>query len=508
MKKSNNKAEWTLKSQLLLMTLSLLVGISILISVVLVYTAGKGQVAVTDHTLAMKLNGDVHALRVYVNDYFGRLSMDQGQLVDGEGRLLEGRHGLIDRFSSDLDVVATIFQRSGNDFLRVSTNIRRADGERAVGTMLGTDSDAYQPVMNRILYVGPANILGNPYLTAYDPLLNDRNEVIGILFVGIPMTEVNQIISSARASMIRSSVLLLLLFLALGGAVAWLFSNRLSNRLKSIIEALTTGADQVHSSSGELSRASQDLSESSSEQASGLQETTSSLEQMSTQTQQTAENAGQAELAMDRAGPIVAEGIEAMQRMSSAMEEIRKSSDETSKIIRNIDDIAFQTNLLALNAAVEAARAGDAGKGFAVVAEEVRKLAQRSAEAAGSTSELIQRSRQNTESGTTVASEVSEKLEHIKTSSGEVSVLVKEIAVAAKEQATGIRELNDVMAEMDKVVQRNAAGSEETASSAEELSAQAVELRQIIRKLEELAGIEQNIGSERTTAPKLPEPAP
>jgi len=264
--------------------------------------------------------------------------------------------------------------------------------------------------------------------------------------------------------------------------------RKVSNILQEIIEKLKGGSEQVSAASDQLSSSSQSLAESSSEQAASLQETASSLEEMSSQIKSTAQNSVEAELLMKESKPLVENGVKAMYRMSEAMGEIKDSSQETSNIVKSIDDIAFQTNLLALNAAVEAARAGEAGKGFAVVAEEVRNLAQRSADAAKVTSELIQRSQETSARGAAVADEVSDNLEKIESSIANVSTLVLEISAASKEQAEGIQQMNSAMSEMDTVVQDNASASEESASSAEELSSQAKELDGIVTELVGLVG--------------------
>lgn len=280
------------------------------------------------------------------------------------------------------------------------------------------------------------------------------------------------------------------ILIALAGAslMGYFIGGSISKSLKRVITRLSSGADQVNDSSYQLSGASQDLAESASEQAASLQQTTSSLEEISSQTKQTAGNASEAEMAMQEAMPLIKKGVEAMQRMNKVMDEIKNSSQETSKIINTIDDIAFQTNLLALNAAVEAARAGEAGKGFAVVAEEVRNLAQRSADAAKNTSQLIESSQNSSERGASVAIEVAENLKSIEESTLSVNTLVVEIAAATKEQKTGIEEMSSVMHEMDRVVQNNASSSEESASSAEELSSQADEMRLIVQEMIALVG--------------------
>ncbi|MCE5229377.1 methyl-accepting chemotaxis protein, partial [bacterium] len=176
-------------------------------------------------------------------------------------------------------------------------------------------------------------------------------------------------------------------------------------------------------------------------------------------------------------------GSEVMEKMSVAIDKIKASSDETAKILKTIDEIAFQTNLLALNAAVEAARAGDAGKGFAVVAEEVRNLAMRSAEAAKNTASLIEASQKNADNGVQVSADVTQILKQIVTGVQKVTQLNGEVSAASDEQSQGIDQINTAVAQLDKVTQSNAANAEDSASASEELSAQARELNDMVNTL-------------------------
>jgi methyl-accepting chemotaxis protein/carbonic anhydrase len=296
---------------------------------------------------------------------------------------------------------------------------------------------------------------------------------------------------TAEADEKRAASILLIVSIftvIVGFAIAVLLTRSIVNPVGRIISGLTEGSEQVSSASGQVSSASQSLAEGSTEQAAGLEETSSSLEEMASMTKQNADNAQQANTLAGEARKAADTGSEAMQRMSTAINDIQKSSDETAKIIKVIDEIAFQTNLLALNAAVEAARAGEAGKGFAVVAEEVRNLAMRSAEAAKNTSAMIEESVKNSKNGVDIATEVGKVLEEIVGSIGKTTDLVGEIAAASQEQAQGIDQVNTAMAQMDKVTQQNAANAEESASASEELSAQAESMNDIVGELISLVG--------------------
>jgi len=240
------------------------------------------------------------------------------------------------------------------------------------------------------------------------------------------------------------------------------------------------GAEQVTSASLQVSTGGQSLSQGASEQASALEEISGNLREISSMTKQNAIYASEAKSVAETARTSADKGIESMNRMSSAINKIKTSSDATAKIVKTIDEIAFQTNLLALNAAVEAARAGDAGKGFAVVAEEVRNLAMRSAEAARNTANLIEEAVKNSENGVNINAEVLKKFREISEKANEVSHVVTEIAVASEQQNQGISQVNKAVEQLNGLTQKAVANAEESASSAEEMSSQSKEMLSMV----------------------------
>jgi methyl-accepting chemotaxis protein len=210
---------------------------------------------------------------------------------------------------------------------------------------------------------------------------------------------------------------------------------------------------------------------------------------------------------------VVAQAKDSMAQMNRSMEEIAQASEDTSKIVKTIDEIAFQTNLLALNAAVEAARAGEAGAGFAVVADEVRNLAMRAADAARNTAGLIDETVKKVRAGSGLMSATGSAFAQVSERADKVADLVSEIAAASGEQAQGIEQVNKAVSEMDKVVQQNAANAEESASASEEMSAQAETMKAMVNELGALVGgtakpvaSAARTGSRRSAAARLQKP--
>ena len=239
---------------------------------------------------------------------------------------------------------------------------------------------------------------------------------------------------------------------------------------------------QVTTCSEQVASASQSLAQGSTEQASALEEITASIDDIAHRTKVNAAEANNANKLVNETKAGAVKGNEQMKEMMVAMNEINKSSENISKIIKVIDDIAFQTNILALNAAVEAARAGAHGKGFAVVAEEVRNLAAKSAQAASETAELIENSISKVEKGSKIAEETGAALAEIVENIDKVVNIISEIATASNEQATAVTQIDQALGQVSQVVQSNSATSEQCAAASEELSNQAMRLRELIVK--------------------------
>jgi len=270
--------------------------------------------------------------------------------------------------------------------------------------------------------------------------------------------------------------------------IVLLLARDVTRPIYRVITALSDGAEQVNDAAEQVSAAARQLAEGASAQASSLEETSSALEELAAMTRANASGAAQADTLAAQARDSAHTGEQTMGQLTVAMGAINQSATEVHQIIKAIEEIAFQTNLLAVNAAVEAARAGEHGRGFAVVAEEVRHLAQRSAQAAGDTARLIADAVNRAQNGVPAVGSAATSLQSIVARVAQVAELLQGIAQASSEQAQGVEQINTAIAQMDRVTQENAASAEEAASAAHELSAQAEVVRRTVQDLLELVG--------------------
>jgi methyl-accepting chemotaxis protein len=506
-----------------------------------------------------------------------------------DGSSLELEQDTLDRISDATGARLTFFtydQESGQ-FFRTLTNVRHTNGRPATGTTLDAQGQAKQALLTGNAFFGHTEVLGQPFLTVYEPTTSDSGTVTGAIAAAVPQESIAE---TARATMLdlRSWVILSLatsvsvtiaaLWLLLrplahttrvlsamarknfdvpvppvrsedevgrvARAVAELRSDladsariaaearekeaeregqrleqvRVVDELKAGLSRLADGdltrriespadnpfpesyetlresynavidrvggvlarvngiADGVRTSSETITKASRELSSRTETQAATLEESAAALNQLTVSVRSTAERAAGAEEAshQNRAG--AQSGASVVGQAVEAMQGIEKSSEQITRIIGVIDDIAFQTNLLALNAGVEAARAGDAGRGFAVVASEVRLLAQRASDSAREIKELISKSAEQVEKGSSLVNQAGEALSDILERAQRAASFVEEIASAAAEQANGLKEINTGVNQLDHVTQQNRAVSEDTTASAADLLSQSDEL--------------------------------
>lgn len=331
-----------------------------------------------------------------------------------------------------------------------------------------------------------ADVIVNQLIAVQNKFL-DTSQAFTVYLVELAEKASHQAVDSSKSGRALMAVMAGAALL-LGIAVAFFITRSVTKPIARVTEGLTEASEQVAAASGQVSSASQQLAEGASEQAASIEETSSSLEEMSSMTKQNADHANQANQLMKEAHKIVSDANQSMEKLTGSMNEISRASEETQKIIKTIDEIAFQTNLLALNAAVEAARAGEAGAGFAVVADEVRNLAMRAAEAAKNTAALIEGTVKTVKEGSDLAEATGREFHKVAGTASKMAELVGEIAAASQEQAQGIEQINKAVSEMDKVVQQNSANAEESASASEEMNAQAEQMKSYVGELLEIIG--------------------
>ena len=274
--------------------------------------------------------------------------------------------------------------------------------------------------------------------------------------------------------------------LIVGASVAWLTTKKINMLLGSSAMQISSTVVEVKAASDQVAVGSQSLAQAASEQAAMLEETTATLQQISEGIKLNADNSKIAKGLVGEVSERSNQGTVAAGQLIDAISAIKVSADETTVIVKTIDEIAFQTNLLALNAAVEAARAGDAGRGFAVVADEVRSLAHRSAQAAKETGERLSRSVELATRGVTAAGSTAEVLRNIRDVAVKADQVVSEISTASDAQAIAIHQMNAATEQLNITTQSNAAAAEESAAASQELQSQSVHMQGVVKQIEEL----------------------
>ncbi|MCW7753339.1 methyl-accepting chemotaxis protein [Desulfobotulus sp. H1] len=509
-----------IKAKLVLLTAGLLVMTGVALGVAAYTNAASMAYGLMADTLQRKLGGDIHAARLYLKDYYGELSMQDGRLVDREGRTLENRFDMVDRILEDLGVAATVFQKERQDFIRITTNIRGEDGSRAVGTRLGRQSPAYDPVLGGKLYSGDALILGAPFLTAYDPILDKRGEVVGILFIGIPQAEVVAVISRGLNALALATVSFFAVFLAAAlvilfvslqrlvrpillvsrglqdiaqgegdltqrlpvqakdevGELAGWFNTFVAN-LQDLIRDIGRGVETLAAASLELSTVSGRMQEgvvavsgkaeevavsadvmrvSMLQSAAGLEQSASNAALLAAASEEMSATIDEMAARTQRAGATSDDAAENVSQMAAHMESLKEAAGSIGKIIETISDISDQVNLLALNATIEAARAGEAGKGFAVVAKEIKDLARQTAGATEDIRKQIEGIQQTTVTTVEDVETITTVIHGVSEMMGSISASIEEQSSVAREMAGNVADVSQGIEMVYKTADKNA----------------------------------------------------
>jgi len=401
-----------------------------------------------------------------------------GQLADAFRRMIEYVGGIAhaaDRLAAG-DLEARVAPRSEQDILSKNMN-------RAADTLRAIIGEAQQLIAAG--RAGKLSVRGDAakFEGAYRELIAGTNALLDAVVE--PVRAAREVLEQVaqRDLTVRVEGV----YQGEHAAVTQALNTALDN-IEGAFASLSATITQVNAAGAEIGSGSSELASGSSDQAGALDQVTQRLHAVDERTKANAHDAGEGRAAMERIAKVTEEGVQRMETLAAAVAEIKKSADDTAKIVKSIDEIAFQTNLLALNAAVEAARAGDAGRGFAVVADEVRSLAIRAADAARNTATLIEQSVLKAEQGVTLNQSVSRRLGEIREGVQAATGMMSSIASKTVEQTQDLAEITAAMAQIGSLTQRTAANAEEFAGASAELSAQAGEMQDLAQRFRVSSG--------------------
>ncbi|MBR6201350.1 MAG: Cache 3/Cache 2 fusion domain-containing protein [Spirochaetales bacterium] len=507
-------------TRILLTLINMLIVSSLLLTSVAMFNITTISSSIMKDLFEQKLQSDGYLFRRYIEREYGELDFVDGVIVDSDSNSIHYKYSVVDQIKEEVGDMATIFVREDDEFKRVVTNILGRDGQRQVDTLLAAGK-AKDAMMNGEEYVGEANILGQNCLVRYVPLTNSYGDVFGILFVGVPMSQLQAQIRKQMTIALIVMVSLLLAVIVVGVLIARRLSNRLTRpiiKVKGQLAEVTKGnltvkfANETNDEIGQLTDSigetvetlknlnkkiygainilnknlhtlfvsSTSVKDSANNQAVTVEETQRNFENMNVMIETIAQESDKANGYTAQALSKANVGMESMGKLEGEMGKIVVSSQEITNTLGVIREIAEQTNLLSLNASIESARAGEAGKGFNIVAGEIRKLAEKSTNASNKIEELVINNNKIIQEGVHYSKETTNILQEIASSSDQIANLVSTISQEIQKVKISSQEVLTAMGNVSDIALANLNDSEKVSNAMDDFVAQTLELQKFV----------------------------
>ena len=507
-------------TRILLTLINMLIISSLLLTTVAMFNITTISSSIMKDLFEQKLQSDGYLFKRYIEREYGELDFVDGVIVDSDSNSIHYKYSVVDQIKEEVGDMATIFVREDDEFKRVVTNILGRDGQRQVDTLLAAGK-AKDAMMNGEEYVGEANILGQNCLVRYVPLTNSYGDVFGILFVGVPMSQLQAQIRKQMTIALIVMVSLLLAVIVVGVLIARRLSNRLTRpiiKVKGQLAEVTKGnltvkfANETNDEIGQLTDSigetvetlknlnkkiygainilnknlhtlfvsSTSVKDSANNQAVTVEETQRNFENMNVMIETIAQESDKANGYTAQALSKANVGMESMGKLEGEMGKIVVSSQEITNTLGVIREIAEQTNLLSLNASIESARAGEAGKGFNIVAGEIRKLAEKSTNASNKIEELVINNNKIIQEGVHYSKETTNILQEIASSSDQIANLVSTISQEIQKVKISSQEVLTAMGNVSDIALANLNDSEKVSNAMDDFVAQTLELQKFV----------------------------